>query len=131
MHMNTQVLFQIRSIKKPVFGHKKLFSLQNAMKKLFEMHIFRKKFSASPKNSNPPNKNNGPSLSFKRWGEGNMSISSTISVFWEESIFLHLTRLLCSRNRLSIAVQWLIGKSIFHHSDEHCSPPNIDTSVWQ
>ena len=37
-----EVFFQIRSIKKLVTffknGHKKLFSLQNVMKKLFEMH---------------------------------------------------------------------------------------------
>ena len=43
---------------------KKLFPLQNVMKKLFEMHYSSKKFSASPKNGNPlpGKKNNGPSL---------------------------------------------------------------------
>ena len=51
-----EVVFQIRSIKKPVTFLKivviKLFSLQNVMKK--RAIFFRKKLSASPKNGNPP-----------------------------------------------------------------------------
>ena len=55
-----EVFFQIRSIKMPVtflkMVVKKLFSLQNIMKKLFEMHYSLKNLSASPKNGNPPDK---------------------------------------------------------------------------
>ena len=64
------VFFQIRSIKKPVTFFKmvvkKLFSLQNVMKKIVgNALLFRKELSASLKIGNPPpppNKNNGPSL---------------------------------------------------------------------
>ena len=44
-------------------GHKKLFSLQNVMKRIvWNTLLFGKKLSASSKNGNPPIKNNGPSL---------------------------------------------------------------------
>ena len=47
MHAQEVFFFQIRSIKRPVTflknGCKKLFSLQNVMKKLFETHYSLKK----------------------------------------------------------------------------------------
>ena len=64
-----EVLFQIRSIKKPVMlfknDRKKLFSLQNVMKKnCLKCTTLLKRLSASLKYGNPPPsiKNNGPSL---------------------------------------------------------------------
>ena len=59
--MHKKCFFQIRSIEKPVTffknGHKKLFSLQNAMKNLFEMHYsLEKNCLQVPKMVTPPNK---------------------------------------------------------------------------
>ena len=52
--------FQIRPTKRPVIffknDHKKLFSLQNVMKKIVLNVLLLKKLSATPKNGNPPNK---------------------------------------------------------------------------
>ena len=61
-----EVLFQIRSIKKPVIFLKMIvkncFHYNMQSKKLFETYYSLKKLSTSPKNGNPPIKNNGPSL---------------------------------------------------------------------
>ena len=69
--MHKKCFFQIRSIEMPVMFLKmvikKLFSLQNVMKKSFEMHYsLEKNCLQVPKivTPPPPIKNNGPSLSF-------------------------------------------------------------------
>ena len=70
MHAQEVLFFQIRSIKKPVTffenGCKKIVSITKCYEKNCLKRItLQKKLSASPKNGNPPDKNNGPSLNLR------------------------------------------------------------------